>query len=171
MNLTPKYIASNVRFTSCLPFWWIYYVYVFSFFSLFAISFMRCAFFSSFLNKSKLYRMLPFELLMFAVSYVIFQKKGNKKKLWKIPSLYLFCFRIWLDDSYNAVCSWWNDSTRRLNVCHMPPYECVWEDTLSLDIIVPLNMHLWWNSRQTWTVTNNADEKDTNMQTISWEIY
>lgn len=86
-------LRQMTRFTFCLPFGCFRTPYHF------VISFMRCAFFPSIEdNKSKLNRVFPFELLMFAVSRVIFQKKSREK----LFSSYLFYTFAWLDDWYKC---------------------------------------------------------------------
>lgn len=98
------------------------------------------------------------------------QKKIEKKT--KFPACICFAF-AWLDDRYSTVYLMERIDWRIKRLPHAPwEFVCEEKDTLSLDVIVPLNMHLWWNSCQTWTVINNADEKNTIMQTkyISWEI-
>lgn len=107
----------------------------------FVISFMRCAFFPSIEdNKSKLNRVFPFELLMFAVSRVIFQKKAEKNCSVRIYFILSHDLMI----GTNAVYSMerFNSKIKRL------PHTLIWmgvyvaKDTPSLDVIVPLNMRL-----------------------------
>lgn len=147
MNLTPKYIASNVRFTFCLSFGCctrMYNTWNICIFSVFfpASLFHLCdvALFRSSPNRSKPNRMFPFELLMLVVSYVIFHTyththahnthKRGEQKIEKIKFPACICFALSHDLMIGTMqFTWWNDSTQELNVCHMPHvnlYACAW---------------------------------------------
>lgn len=150
MNLTPKYIASNVRFTFCLPFGccergvcimhWIY-VYFRSFFPPRYFIYARCGSFS-FHPEAEQIETEPYVpiwiadvcclLCHFSHTHAQHTTKEENKKNEKIKFPACVCFALSHDLMIGTMqFTWWNDSTQELNACRMPHVNwwvcaCVW---------------------------------------------